>query len=79
MYVMHRQREWEEYLPFVEFSYKNSYQETLRMSPFEVLYGRSCNTPISWSDPVSRVLIRLDMLADMEYEMQVIKKNLKAT
>jgi len=37
------------------------------------------NIPISWSDPVNRVLIGLDMMAEMEQEMQVIKKNLKAT
>ena len=47
MYVLHQQRRWEEYLPLVEFSYNNSYQESLRMSPFKALYGRSCNTPIS--------------------------------
>lgn len=47
------------------------------MSPFEALYGWSCNTPISWSDPVNRVLIGPEMLADMEQEMQVIKKNLR--
>lgn len=49
------------------------------MIPFEALYGWSCNTPISWSDAVSRVLIGRDMLEDMEQGMQVIKKNLKAT
>ena len=47
------------------------------MSPFEALYGRSCNTPISLSDPLNRVLIGPNMLADMEQEMQVTKKNLK--
>ena len=73
---MHQQRKWEEYFPLVNFAYNNSYQGSLRMSPFEALYGRSCNTPINWSDPVSRVLIGTDMLADMEQEMQVIKKNL---
>ena len=69
MYVMHHQRKWEEYLPLVEFSYSNGYQESLRMSLFEALYGWSCNTPISWSDPVNSVLIGLDMLADMEREI----------
>ena len=49
------------------------------MSPFEALYGQSCNTPVSWSDSVSMVSIGADMLADMEQEMQVIKKNLKET
>lgn len=78
MYVMHQQRKWEEYLPLVEFPYNNGYQESLRMSTFEALYGGSCNTPISWSDPVNMVLIGSDMLADMEQEMQVINKNIKA-
>lgn len=62
----------------VEFAYNNNYQESLRMSLFEALYGRICNTPISWSDPVNKVLIGLDMLVDMEQEMKVINKNLKA-
>ena len=68
---------WEEYHPLVEFAYNNGYQEYLKMSLFEELYGQSCNTPISWNDPVDRVLIWLDMLAKIEQEMQVIKKNLK--
>jgi len=69
MYVMHQQRKWEEYLPLVEFMYNNGYQESLKMSPFEALYGQSCNTPISWSDPVNRVLIGPNMLVEMEQEM----------
>jgi len=79
MYVMHQQWKWEEYLPLFEFTYNNGYQELLRVSHCEAFYGWSCNTHITWSDPVNRVLIGLDMLADMEQEMQVIKKNLKAT
>jgi len=39
------------------------------MSPFESLYGWSCNTPISCSDLVGRVLIGLDMLINMEQEI----------
>ena len=69
MYVMHQQQKWEDYLPLVELSYNNGYQKFLRMSLFEALYGQSCKTPISWSDPVKRVLIGPHMLADMEQEM----------
>ena len=76
---MHQQKKWEEYLPLVEFTYNNAYQESLRMGSFKALYGQSCNTPIGWSDLVNMVLIGPDMLADMEHEIQVIKKNLKAT
>lgn len=63
---MHQQRKWEEYLPLVEFTYNNGFQESLRMIHFEALYGWNCNTPIIWSDPVNMILIGLDMLADME-------------
>jgi len=66
MYMMHQQQKWEEYLPLVEFDYNNGYPKYFKMSLFEALYGRSCNTPISLSDPVNRVLIGPNMLADME-------------
>ena len=66
MYVMHQQRRWEEYLPLVEFSYKNGYKESLKMCLFETLYRQSCITHISWSNIVNIVLIEPNMLAKME-------------
>ena len=77
MYVMHHPKKCEQYLPLMGLSYNNGYQESINMSPFEALYGRSCNTPISWIYRVNSVLIGLDMLVDKEQKMQVIKKNLK--
>ena len=63
----------------LDFYYNNGYQVSLNMSPFEALYGRSCNTPISWSDLVRRVLIGPNILKEMEKDIHVIKNNLKAT
>lgn len=65
MYFMHQQRKWEEYMPLVEFAYNNGYLKYLKMSSFEALYGWSYNTPISWSDPVNKVFIGLNMLAEI--------------
>jgi len=31
---------WDKSLPYAEFSYNDSYQASLKMSPFETLYGR---------------------------------------
>jgi hypothetical protein len=39
---------WDKSLPYAEFSYNNSYQASLMMSPFEALYGRKCRTPLYW-------------------------------
>jgi hypothetical protein len=77
MHVMHQPKKWEDYLPLVEFAYNNGYQESLKMSPFEVLYGRPCNTPVSWSNPMNRVTIGPDMLKEMEQQVTQIKQNLK--
>jgi hypothetical protein len=32
-------RSWDKTLPYAEFSYNNSYQASLKMAPFEALYG----------------------------------------
>jgi hypothetical protein len=40
MYVMDKPSRWEDYLYLVEFAYNNGYHASLKMSPFEALYGR---------------------------------------
>jgi hypothetical protein len=35
-------KSWDKCLPYAEFSYNNSYQKSLKMSSFEVLYGCKC-------------------------------------
>jgi hypothetical protein len=38
---------WDECLTWAEFSYNNSYQESIRMAPFEALYGKKYRTPLN--------------------------------
>uniref|UniRef100_A0A803QBZ8 Integrase catalytic domain-containing protein n=1 Tax=Cannabis sativa TaxID=3483 RepID=A0A803QBZ8_CANSA len=40
--VMDFEGSWNKYLPLIEFSYNNSYQSTIGMDPYEMLYGRKC-------------------------------------
>ena len=40
---------WDTCLSFAQFSYNNSYQASINMSPYEALYGRDCRTPLNWS------------------------------
>jgi len=37
--VLSSRGSWESWLPLAEFSYNNSYQESIKMAPFEALYG----------------------------------------
>jgi hypothetical protein len=66
MYVMDKRSKWEDYLHLVEFAYNNRYLDSLRMSPFEALYGRKCNTRVSWDNPTNRVVLGPAFLKEME-------------
>jgi hypothetical protein len=77
MYVMDCPTKWEEYLHLVEFAYNNGYQTSLKMSPFEVMYDKKCRTPVSWDNPVDRIILGPDMLKEMETIVQKEKQNLK--
>jgi transposase InsO family protein len=77
MYVMYKPSKWEDYLHLVEFPYNSGHHASLKMSPLEALYGRKCNTPLSWDDPTNIEVLWLELLKDMEDQMVRIKKNLK--
>ena len=79
MYVMNKPSKWEDYLHLADFSYTNGYQASLNMSPFEALYGRKCNTPVSWDNPTDHVVVGPELLTEMEEKMVKIKPNLKTT
>ena len=70
-------KSWEKYLPFAEFSNNNSYQASLQMAPFEVLYGRKCRTPLNWSETGERPLFGLDVINEAEEKVRIIRENLK--
>ncbi|GJR26454.1 retrovirus-related pol polyprotein from transposon TNT 1-94 [Tanacetum coccineum] len=37
---------WDRHLPLVEFSYNNSYHASIKVAPYEALYGRKYRSPI---------------------------------
>ncbi|KAJ9561514.1 hypothetical protein OSB04_006674 [Centaurea solstitialis] len=37
---------WDTYLPLDGFPYNNSFHASIRMTPYEILYGKRCRTPM---------------------------------
>jgi hypothetical protein len=72
-------QKWDDYLPLAEFSYNNSYQEGIKMAPFEALYGRRCRTPLNWSEPGERWYFRPNLVKETEAKVQRIRHHLKET
>jgi hypothetical protein len=75
--VLEFPHKWDDCLPLAKFSYNNSYQESIKMAPFEALYGRRCHTPLIWSEPGERWFFRPDMVKETEEKVQRIIHNLK--
>jgi hypothetical protein len=69
---------WDKRPPYAEFSYNNSYQASLKMSPFEALYGRNCRTPLHWDQPGERQVFGPDILLEAEENIRMVRENLKA-
>jgi hypothetical protein len=61
-----------------EFFYNNSYQESLRMAPFEALYGHRCRTPVNWFKPGERMIFGPDLVIEAEEIVHHIQSSLKA-
>ena len=57
----------------LEFTYNNGYHASLKMSPFEALYGRKCRTPVRWDNPVNRIIIGPEMIKDIEEQVAKIR------
>ena len=60
----------------VEFEYNNHFQVSAGLIPFEILYGRKCNTPISWSSFTDRLMLGPEILKDMELIVKQVQHNL---
>jgi hypothetical protein len=68
---------WDKSLPYAEFSYNNSYQASLKMSPFETLYGRKCMTPLYWDQTGERQFFGPELIQEAEEHVRMIRENLR--
>jgi hypothetical protein len=76
-YALQYGRSWDKSLPYAEFPYNNNYQESLKMAPFEMLYGRRCRTPLFWSEAGERKVFGPDILQEAEKQVHMVRENLR--
>jgi hypothetical protein len=75
--ALHHGSSWDKSLPYAEFSYNNSYQASLKMSPFETLYGRKCVTPLCWDQTGERQFFGSELIQEAEEQVRIIRENLR--
>ncbi|CAN6459295.1 unnamed protein product [Victoria cruziana] len=77
--VLEWQGEWDRHLPLVEFAYNNSYHASIRMAPFEALYGRPCRAPGYWYDIEDASFEDPLVLRHYEDQVHMIRNRLQTT
>ena len=68
---------WDRHLPLMEFAYNNSYQSSIKMAPYEALYGKKCRTPLYWDEVGERKLLGPEIVQVMTNNVKVIRDILK--
>jgi hypothetical protein len=76
--VLSSRGSWESWVPLAEFAYNNNYQESIKMAPFEALYGRKCRTPLNWIKPRDRRFYGIDFINEARKKVRIIQQNMRA-
>jgi hypothetical protein len=69
-------KSWDKSLSYAKFSYNNSYQGSLKIPPFEMLYSRRCRTPFFWSETGERMVFGPVILQEAKKQVHMVRKNL---
>ena len=75
--VLDSGKNWEDHLPFVEFSYNNSLQASIRMAPFEALYGRPCRSPMCWGEVGDAPMLGTEEVKEMVEKVHLIQERMR--
>ena len=68
---------WNEHLPLVEFSYNNSYDNSIEMAPYEAFYGRKCRSTLCWDEIGERELTGPEIIQDAVKKVSLIKQRIE--
>ena len=70
---------WDDHLPLIEFTYRNSYHSIIQMAPYEALHRRRCRSPDGRFEVGKAALIGPDSIHDAMEKVQLIRDRLKTT
>ncbi|GJZ14553.1 putative reverse transcriptase domain-containing protein [Tanacetum coccineum] len=69
---------WVNHLPLVEFSYNNSYHASIKVAPFEALYGRKCRSPVCWTEVGEAQILGPELIQETTEKIVQIKQRMQA-
>ena len=67
---------WEDHLHLVKFSYNNSYQASIQITPYEALYRRPCRSPIYLKKVGESSITSSNLIRETSEKVGLIHKHL---
>ena len=77
-YALDLKGSWASHLPLVEFAYNNSYHSSIKVAPYEALYGRKYRSPICWDEVGERKLLGPEIIQRTYKKVNMIRDRLRA-
>nr|GEZ55130.1 reverse transcriptase domain-containing protein [Tanacetum cinerariifolium] len=71
-------RGWVKHLPLVKFSYNNSYHASIKVAPYQALYGRKCRSLVCWAEVGEAQLTGPEMIQEMTEKIILNKQRMQA-
>nr|GEZ78966.1 putative reverse transcriptase domain-containing protein [Tanacetum cinerariifolium] len=62
----------------IEFSYNNSYHASIKVPPFEALYGQKCRSPVCWAEVGDTQLTGPELIHETTEKIVQIKQKIQA-
>ncbi|TYK27113.1 hypothetical protein E5676_scaffold478G00020 [Cucumis melo var. makuwa] len=72
-YVLEFSGSQDSHLHLMEFTYNNSYQATIGMTPFEALYGKCCRSSVCWGDVDEQKILGPELVKTTNAAIQKIR------
>ncbi|XP_072084450.1 uncharacterized protein [Arachis hypogaea] len=74
---MEQQENWDNQLPLVEFTYNNSYQQSIVISPYESLYGRRYQSLLCWHQGEKYIALSPDLVQETTAQIKKIRDKIQ--
>ena len=77
-FVINFQESWNHYISLIEFAYNNSFQTTIDVAPYELLYSRQCRSSVHWDEVGERRYLGPNIVKDTAEAIEKIRKRMLA-
>lgn len=70
---------WDNYLSLIEFTYNNSFHSSIEMTPFKVLYGSRCKTPLCLYECCASDVLGPEIMQQTSEKIMMIQEKMKVS